>query len=112
MPYVFYDHNATLNFAVCYNDVKDLDKIDWDLFHENPRLDGYCAFWQNDPNNPRYIRRMETRQAEFLIYESVPLELMSRVGVCSAAKEDEVRQIFDDAKIKLIVEAKPSWYYL
>jgi hypothetical protein len=111
LAYVFYDYNATLNFATCYSDVKDLDKIDWDLFREIPRLDGYCQFWKSDMNKPRYSRRMETRQAEFLIHKSVPLTLMSMIGTYNEAKASEVREILDEADIDLPVEAKPSWYY-
>jgi hypothetical protein len=108
LHFVFYDHNATMNFATCYNDVKDLDKIEWNLFFELPHLDGYCKWWKNDPNNPKYVKRMETRQAEFLVYESVPLKIMSTVGVYNAAKATEVSQIFEAAKIKLKVEVKQS----
>lgn len=111
LPYVFYDYNATLNYANCYSHVKDLDKIDWDLFHERPRLDGYCKIWFSDLNNPRYIHRMETRQAEFLIHNSVPLTIMSIVGVYNEAKAAEVREIFEEADIDLQVEAKPDWYF-
>jgi hypothetical protein len=54
---------------------------------------------------------METRQAEFLVHKSVPLELMEMVGVYSAAKAAEVKEIFDDADIEIPVEVKSAWYY-
>ncbi|HKV28848.1 MAG TPA: DUF4433 domain-containing protein [Candidatus Acidoferrales bacterium] len=111
LPYVFYDCNATLDIATCYNDVKDMDKIDWDLFLENPQMDGYCKYWHNVVNKPRYVRRQETRQAEFLVHQSVPLKLMTMVGAYNKAKADEVSQIFDEAGIRLQVEAKPEWYF-
>lgn len=37
LAFVFYDYNATLDFANCYSDLKHLDEIDWPLFYE--RLD-------------------------------------------------------------------------
>jgi hypothetical protein len=111
LTFVFYDYNATLDFANCYSDLKYLAKIDWDLFYEAPRLDGYCKFWFSTVNNPKYILRMETRQAEFLVHQSVPLNLMDVVGVYSQEKAAEVQEIFDDAKIKLPVEVKTAWYY-
>jgi hypothetical protein len=52
---VFYDHNATLDYADCYNNLRDLGKIDWGLFYEPPRLDGYCKYWFSTANNPGYI---------------------------------------------------------
>jgi hypothetical protein len=111
LAYVFYDYNATLNISTCYSDLNDLHRIDWDLFFETPRLDGYCAYWFSDINKPRYARRMETRQAEFLVYKSVPLNLMNVVGVYSPEKAAEVQEIFDDAKIKIPVEVKTAWYF-
>lgn len=111
LPFVFYDYNATLSIATCYSSLKDLDKIDWELFHEAPRMDGYCAYWFSDVNKPRYIRRMETRQAEFLVHKSVPLNLMATVGVYSASKAAEVKGIFDEAGVELQVEVRSAWYY-
>jgi hypothetical protein len=111
LPFVFYDYNATLGIATCYNDLKDLNKIDWPLFHENPCLDGYCKYWNSRRDNARYVLRQETRQAEFLIHRKFPLKLMSMVGAYNEAKADEVRQIFDQTGVKLRVEAKPEWYF-
>jgi hypothetical protein len=111
LPYVFYDYNATLSIATCYSQLRDLDKIDWELFHEAPRMDGYCKYWNSRVDNPRYIRRKETRQAEFLVHKSVPLNLMETVGVYSASKAAEVREIFDEAGVELQVEVKSAWYY-
>ena len=111
LPYVFYDYNATLGIATCYSDIWDLDKINWDLFYERPRLDDYCKYWHSVLDNPKYVLRQETRQAEFLIHKRIPLTMMSVVGVYSEAKAGEVREIFDEADIDLEVEVKTSWYF-
>jgi len=111
LAFVFYDYNATLDYANCYSNLRDLDKIDWDLFHEAPRLDGYCKYWFSTANNRRYIRRMETRQAEFLVHKGVPLDLMNSVGVYCEAKAAEVREILDESGIDMPVEVKNAWYY-
>jgi hypothetical protein len=111
LDFVFYDYNATLDYADCYNDLRDLGKIDWELFYEAPRLDGYCQYWFSTANNPKYIRRMETRQAEFLVHKSVPLALMDCVGVYSAEKAAEAKEILENADIELPVEVKRDWYF-
>lgn len=111
LPFVFYDYNATLDIATCYSNLNDLGKINWPLFYELPCLDGYCMFFKNDINKPKYMLRRETRQAEFLVHEKVPLKLMDRVGVYSEAKAEEVRQVFRKAGVDLEVEAKPEWYF-
>jgi hypothetical protein len=111
LEYVFYDYNATLDISECYKDLTDLKSIDWPLFFETPRLDGYCKYWKSDPTVPRYILRMETRQAEFLVHKEVPLGLITRAGVINEAKANEVREIFEENEIEIQVEAKPEWYY-
>ena len=111
LSYVFYDYNATLDISTCYKDLKDLDKIDWPLFYEPPRMDGYCKYWNSRMDNPKYILRMETRQAEFLVHQEVPIKLIDHVGVQSPAKAAEVQEIFADAHINIPVEVKVEWYY-
>jgi hypothetical protein len=111
LTYVFYDYNATLDIATCYSHLQDLDKIDWELFHEPPRMDGYCKYWNSRIDNPKYALRMETRQAEFLVHKSIPLNLIETVGVYNASKAGEVRAIFDEADVELQVDVKPTWYY-
>jgi ssDNA thymidine ADP-ribosyltransferase, DarT len=111
LPYVFYDYNATLDIATCYSDLKDLNKIDWPLFYEQPCMDGYCQFWNSRVDNPKWVLRKETRQAEFLVHKSVPLDLISGVGVYSEGKAAQVREVFEDAEIKIPVEVKTAWYY-
>lgn len=111
LPFVFYDYNATLTIATCYSDLKDLDKIDWALFYENPCLDGYCKYWNSRRDVPKYFLRQETRQAEFLVHTRVPLKLMAMVGAYNEEKAAEVRHIFEDADLELKVQAKPAWYF-
>ena len=111
LPYVFYDCNATLDIANCYSDVVDLDKIDWELFFEQPRLDGYCKYFQNNRDNPKHVMRREVRQSEFLVHGSVPLDLIDMVGVYDETKAEAVNQIFKDAHVRLRVEVKPQWYF-
>jgi len=111
LPYVFYDCNATLTVANCYNNVKDIDKIDWALFQEPPRLDGYCKYFHDNLNNPKYARRRETRQAEFLVQSNVPIKLMTEVGTYNETRAVEVRQILDEFGVEIQVQAKPDWYF-
>jgi hypothetical protein len=54
---------------------------------------------------------METRQAEFLVHQSVPLNLINCVGAYSPEKAAEVQTIFGDADIDIPVEVKTAWYY-
>ena len=111
LPFVFYDYNATLSIATCYNDLTDLKRINWPLFYESPCLDGYCKYWNSRRDIPKYFLRQETRQAEFLVHRKVPLKLITMVAAYNEEKVAEVRQIFEGAGIELPVQAKSAWYF-
>jgi hypothetical protein len=111
-PFVFYDRNATLAFSIAYTDLTQLDTaIAWDLFTEAPCLDGFCKYWQNRPSDVRYVDRMERRQAEFLIYKSVALSQMTRIGVFDAGRQQQAQLILTQCGINLPVDVMPSWYF-
>jgi hypothetical protein len=109
LRFVFYNYNATLDYADCFDDLDDLDQIDWALFFEIPKIDGFCKFWNSVRDKPEYALRMETRQAEFLVHEIVPLGLVNEIGVCNVAKAQEVRELLGD--LQLPVRARPGWYF-
>lgn len=109
--FVFYNYNATLDIAECFNTLEELCNIDWPLFFEPPLSDGYCLYWFSTVKNPRYALRMETRQAELLVYNEVPLALFQGIGTCNEAKAHEVRSLLAETGINLPVKAKPGWYF-
>lgn len=109
--FVFYNYNATLNIAECFNSMSDLDKIDWPLFFEPPQIAGFCKFWFSTVTNPRYALRMETRQAELLVHESLPLALCQGIGTYNEVKAEEVRILLAQTGVELPVKAKPGWYF-
>ena len=111
-PFVFYDRNATLDFSTAYTDLSDLDEaVAWDLITEEPRLDGFCMYWQNRATVARYADRMERRQAEFLVRNDVPLKCMTRLGVVDAARQAQVQAMVAQAGVPLAVDAVQSWYF-
>lgn len=109
--FVFFDYNATLDLAECFNDLGNLDKINWPLFFESPQLKGFCKYWKSTMTNPNWTLRMETRQAEFLVHETVPLALIRGIGTYNEAKAGEVRRILADAEVDIPVRAIPGWYF-
>ena len=110
--YVIYDRNATKPYSLPYTDIADLDKVSWDLFFEDPRLDGFCKYWFDRPTTAKYADRMEKRQAEFLIRERVPLNRFLRIGAIDEVRAQQVRDALTAAGVTLPVEVKPNWYFL
>jgi hypothetical protein len=110
--FVFYDRNATLAFSTPHTDLADLDTaVAWDLLTEAPQLDGFCRYWQSSSSNVKYADRMERRQAEFLVKESVSLAFVTRLAVIDATCQAQVQQLLNQAGSALRVDVMPSWYF-
>jgi hypothetical protein len=113
LEFVFYDRNATLAFSKAYTDLAELPTaIAWYLLTETPRLDGFCKYWQNNPQNPRHADRMERRQAEFLLKQQVPLSAILRIGVIDEQRAVSVREILAYSSTNIPVTVMPEWYFL
>jgi hypothetical protein len=110
--HVFYDRNATIDYSQPYTDLRDLDKISWDLITETPRLDGFCKYFLSVQSKPRYADRQERRMAEFLVRERVLLSAITRVGVVNAAMKGRADAILQAAGVSLRSEVQPDWYFL
>ncbi len=114
IPFVFYDRHAVVAVAQPYNDLKDLDKIDWDLFFESPPGNGnYALNWhdRHDERNPKWTNRKEVRQAEFLINEKLPWNLIVGIATMTEDKAIIVQDILNRHNKKTSVKVKPEWYY-
>jgi hypothetical protein len=110
--FVFFDRNATLPYSQPYTDLAQLEVVAWDLLTESPQLDGFCKYWLDRPSVDKYADRMERRQAEFLVKDSVPLGSFVRFGAINEQRVQEVRAILAQARVDLPVEVKHDWYFL
>lgn len=111
--FVFFDRNATLAFSTPHTDLGRIDEaVAWDLLTEQPRLDGFCKYWHTMPSNARYVDRMERRQAEFLVKDSVALNAVTRIGVIDIERQAEVSAILQAAGVNLPVVVMKDWYFL
>lgn len=53
----------------------------------------------------------ERKQAEFLVYDFFPFELVERIGVFNRAIWNRVNQMLIGSKYKPLVEIRRNWYY-
>lgn len=53
----------------------------------------------------------EGKQAEFLVYDGFPLDLVERIGVASPAARAQAAQVLADARHRLRIEVRRDWYY-
>ncbi|MBK1792512.1 DUF4433 domain-containing protein [Persicirhabdus sediminis] len=111
--FVFYDRHAVLAHATCYNQLLDLQKIDWRIFFEHPTVSGYAKYWQDryDTNKPHWSSRKEVRQAEFLVHESMHIDNIQKIVTQNSETAVRVNVALQAAASTLTVEVKPDWYF-
>jgi hypothetical protein len=109
--YVFSNANAAIAIVEFFNDIIRLDEVDWSLLLENPRIEGYCKYWNNRADNPRYVRRMEKRMAEFLVHDSVPLGAIDEIGVLDQAGHQRVADALAGTEWRPQIRVVPGWYH-
>jgi len=94
--WAFSDSNAGGCLAKFFKSISDLDKINW-------------AAVEATDFRPMQVR--EGKQAEFLVYKSLPWELIECIGVKDADIEQQVNDILRDVRHKPLVAVEPNWYY-
>lgn len=113
LEFAFYDRNATRSYSNSYTDLSLLSSvIAWDLLTEPPQSDGYCMYFLDRVENPKYVDRMEKRQAEFIIKDQIPLNCFTRIGVIDDCMKNEVSRILLAHALKLKVDIMTDWYFL
>ena len=86
--------NAGARYFEDRSDLRQLDEIDWDAVH--------AVDWRG---------RKEGKQAELLIEQRFPWELVSRIGVQSPQVCCQAEVILEAAAHRPPVEIRRAWYY-
>jgi hypothetical protein len=100
LPFTFTNGHAEMSPTEFYENLDDLDKIDWGLMK--------TKFWFDTKND---INRKWRRQAEFLVYNNFPIELILEIGVISEEMKTEVEGILRFFEKEIKVEVASDWYY-
>jgi len=98
--FVFTDGHAIMSNSQFYDDLVNLDKIDWDIMKEK--------YWADTPED---LDRKRRRQAEFFVYQFFPWELITYIGVMTANIQKEVAQIVRESSHQPNIQVRRDWYY-
>lgn len=116
--FIFTDYQAIVTYASFFNNLSDLDKICWDLFfehphspRENPPFRGYCKFFLNKDEDPRYVKRKEARLAEFLVFSQVSIDKISMIVVKNSSMKEYIEKLLHKYSINITVEIREDWYF-
>lgn len=99
VDYVFTDGHAVMEYTDFFKDLNDLAKIDWNVMESQ--------FWFDTEEDPDRKRR---RQAGFLVYQFVPINIFLGFAV----KNEEMKHIVEDTLHKHNYNcpvAVRDWYY-
>jgi len=99
LKYVFTDGHAIMRFTDFYNRLDMLHKVDWEVMKSR--------YWFDTEEDPDRKRR---RQAEFLVYHSVPLDFILGFAVKNEEMRQAVERLLKNYAIEKPVRIK-DWYY-
>ena len=95
-PWAFSLSNAGAFYTEFRSCVEELDQLDWPAIVATDFRSADVKEW---------------KQAEFLVYERFPWELVARIGVCSLDMQEHVAAALQGATHRPAVEIRRDWYY-
>ncbi len=100
--FVFTDGHGLATFTEWYDDLSDLDQVDWGLVGER--------YWSDKPEDNDRQRR---KQAEFLVWQFCHLSLISEIGVLNTNAQARVMETLDQfpRSHHPQVNVRRQWYY-
>ena len=100
LGFVFSDGHGIAAYTQWFDNIADLDKIDWDMV--------YADYWADTVDD---MDRQRRKQAEFLVYQFCPWYVIISIGVLNDFVRDQVENILSQEGISTPVEVCRRWYY-
>jgi hypothetical protein len=94
--WAFTDRNAGMYVASFYNNLRDLEHVKWNAVAAKD--------WQDSVVK-------EGKQAEFLVHDTLPWEMIEQIGVINKTMKHRVEQIIGEIVHKPLVRVRRNWYY-
>ena len=98
LPFVFTDGHPIEAMSDMYDDVTSLNEVDWSVM--------VLKYWKNTTDDPDRKRR---RQAEFLVKDFMPLELVEEVGCIDHSAATQAIAHLPSARSRCSI--RRDWYY-
>lgn len=100
--FVFSDGHGLATFTSWYDDLGQLDEVDWNLVG--------ARYWADKPDDNDRQRR---KQAEFLVWRSLDWSLIEGIGVLNVPVKVQVEALLDQYpdRLRPNVQTRQQWYY-
>lgn len=98
----FTDGHAKDALTGFYHSLQDLNQVDWNMVYER--------YWNNTEED---YDRMRRKQAEFLVWNYVPVICLSHIVVYNEEKAAQIRELTDSLNCNIVVriDKKHKFYY-
>lgn len=90
-----------MQLSTQHNDIKDLNKIDWEII--------FSKYWFDKP--PEFVDRTRRRMAELLVYQHVPITCILEVVVMNKKMKTIVEKMVYDQGLLVQVKENLNWYF-
>lgn len=100
LPFLFTDMHAYYSWADYYDDLADLDKIDWPLLQRRD--------FKRDPDDPA---KFERYQAEALVHQHCPVSGLRGIVCYTDVLRVQLEQQIVERDLNLDVFARREWYF-
>lgn len=102
LPYIFTDGHGIMFYTNFYNNLNDLDNVDWEIMR--------AKYWADTEDD---LDRKRRRQAEFLVHRFFPWQLINQIVVINNKMASMVKSTLDSYinTHKPPIYVKPQWYY-
>jgi len=97
--FAFTDGHAIMALSDFYDSLDDLDEVDWNIMRSR--------YWNNDG----FGEQKRRRQAEFLVEERLPWELVREIGVATDDMAARTRKLLRGVAHQPPVVVHADWYY-
>jgi len=100
--FVFSNGHGLATFTDWFDDLANLDKVDWSVVYER--------YWKDTLED---MDRQRRKQAEFMVHKYCDWSLIQEIGVINQAMKTKVEAVFADypAGMHKPVAVKSEWYY-
>ena len=100
LSFVFTDGHAEMAISRFFTNLEDLQEVDWKIMR--------ARYWYDTFEDGDRKRR---RQAEFLVHNFFPWELVHEIGVYNRKIAQQVETLIKQANHRPIIIVRRFWYY-
>ncbi len=100
LHFAFTDGHGIMALTDFFDDLAQLNQVDWDVMKSQ--------YWNDTLEDNDRKRR---RQAEFLVHNFFPWQLVTEIGVINSKISAQVVQSLQNATHQPVVKVYPNWYY-